>query len=259
MMINGRPVSEDDLHAYVDELLDPERRARVERYLAEHPETASRIRAWQEGRKRLRQALNWKAAEPVPASLSVWRLVEARLARPRASWRVAAGIVLGLIVGAGGGWMARGPTVPRGLAAVVLEAVAAHRVFAMDLTHPVEFDSSDKAILATWATQRLGRAVTPPDLGQAGYHLVGGRLVATVHGPACLFLYDGDHGQRITLFVRPMGRRDLNAPMRPLEELDASGYAWARGGVAYGLVSTNPIPSLHDISNQIRDELQQGT
>jgi anti-sigma factor RsiW len=151
--------------------------------------------------------------------------------------------------------MARGPTLSRGLAAVALEAVAAHRVFAMDLTHPVEFDSGDKAILATWETQRLGRAVTPPDLSHAGYHLVGGRLVATVHGPACLFLYDNDHGQRITLFVRPMGRRDLNAPMRPLEGLDANGYAWARAGVAYGLVSTSPMPSLQDLSNQIRDEM----
>ena len=33
---------------------------------------------------------------------------------------------------------------------------------------------------------------------------MGGRLVATEHGPAALFMYDDDRGTRVTMLVRPM-------------------------------------------------------
>ena len=38
--MNHRPITEDDLHAYVDSALEPERRAEVASYLADHPDVA---------------------------------------------------------------------------------------------------------------------------------------------------------------------------------------------------------------------------
>lgn len=41
--MNQRPITEDDLHAYVDQALEPERRAEIASYLDEHPGVASRV------------------------------------------------------------------------------------------------------------------------------------------------------------------------------------------------------------------------
>ena len=40
-----RPITEDDLHAYVDGALEPEREAEVAAYLEAHPNVARRVSA----------------------------------------------------------------------------------------------------------------------------------------------------------------------------------------------------------------------
>ncbi len=76
------PITEDDLHGYVDQVLAPERRAEVEAYLAEHPEVARRVAGYAAQRDGLRRALGPVAEEPVPPQLSLARMIEAR--RPSA-------------------------------------------------------------------------------------------------------------------------------------------------------------------------------
>ena len=49
----GRPISEDELHAYVDGLLDPGRRLEVEHYLEAHPAVAQRVGAYRTEREDL--------------------------------------------------------------------------------------------------------------------------------------------------------------------------------------------------------------
>jgi anti-sigma factor RsiW len=254
-MTNGRPIGEDDLHAYVDGFLDTERRSAVERYLADHLDAAARIAGWQAGNQALREAIAWKAQEPVPVSLNVTRLVEARLARRWSASRTAAAAVLALMIGAGSGWMARGPGVPSGVASVGMEAMAAYRVFAADDMHPVEFSADRRPQLVSWISQRLGRPVAPPDLSEAGYQFVGGRLVATPHGPAGMFLYSGPKQNRIELFVRPMEKRDMHAPMRAVQKEDMNGYIWANDGLGFGVVAGQPMPGLHELSNQVRSAM----
>jgi len=41
------PVTEDELHAYVDNELPAERRGDVEAWLATHPDDAERVQSWQ--------------------------------------------------------------------------------------------------------------------------------------------------------------------------------------------------------------------
>ena len=40
------PVTEDELHAYVDNELPAERRGDVEQWLATHPDDSERVRSW---------------------------------------------------------------------------------------------------------------------------------------------------------------------------------------------------------------------
>ncbi len=250
-----RPVSDDDLHAYVDGFLDADRRMVVEHYLAEHSEAAARVAGWQAVGGALRDAAAWKAREPVPGSLDIARLAKRRGARRWAPARIAAGIVVALAIGAGSGWVARGPGIPTGIDAVALEAATAHRVFASDPMHPVEFDAAQRAQLVNWATRRLGRPVTPPDLSKAGYRLVGGRLIATAQGPACMFLYDDVQGSRVSLFIRPMQKRDMNAAMRPIRVPGTAGFAWAKDGLGVSLVASDPTATLHALANDVRGEV----
>ena len=63
--MNNRPITEDDLHAYVDDVLEPERRAEVGSYLAEHPDVAKRVAGFADQRELLRAALAPIAHEPV--------------------------------------------------------------------------------------------------------------------------------------------------------------------------------------------------
>jgi anti-sigma factor RsiW len=251
----GRPISEDDLHGYVDGVLEPERRAAVERHLAENPQTAARIAGWQQADEALRRAVGWKAGEPVPSELNVARIAASRMHRQWTPWRMAASILVALLVGAGAGWMAHTPAAEGGVEAVAQEAAMAQRVYAHDPMHPVEFSAHEQDKLVEWASQRLGRQVSPPDLSKSGYQLLGGRLVATDHGAGAMFLYQDGGGMRVTLFVRPMGHRDMNAKMRPVEMPNTSGFAWARNGLGFSLVAGNPMDGLHQLANKVRDEM----
>src|SRR5271170_4917522 len=87
-----RPIGEDELHAYVDGFLGPERRLTVERYLGDHADAAARIAGWQAVGEALRNAAAWKFQEPVPAALNIARLAEARIAHRWGPWRIAASV-----------------------------------------------------------------------------------------------------------------------------------------------------------------------
>jgi anti-sigma factor RsiW len=128
MMTTERPIGEDELHAYVDGFLSPDRQLVVERYLADHPEAAARIAGWQVVGEALRNAAAWKFHEPVPASLNITRLAEARIANRWGPWRMAAGIAIALALGVGSGWLARGPSEPSGPVSAGRETAALNRV-----------------------------------------------------------------------------------------------------------------------------------
>lgn len=254
-MSGERPISEDDLHGYVDGVLEADRRAAVERHLADNPQTASRVAGWQQADEALRQAVGWRAEEPVPTELNVARVAASRVDRQWAPWRMAASIFVALIVGAGGGWVAHTPNTRNGVESVAWEAAMAQRVFAQDPMHPVEFSGNEQDKLVQWVSQRLGRPVVPPDLSKSGYRLLGGRVIATEHGAGSMFLYESSDGARVTLFVRPMERIDQNATMQPVDMRRTSGFAWAKNGLGFSLVANNPIEGLHQLANKVRDEM----
>ena len=55
--MNNRPITEDDLHAYVDGVLEPERQAEVAAYLENHPDVAKRVAGFRRSARTVAQAL----------------------------------------------------------------------------------------------------------------------------------------------------------------------------------------------------------
>lgn len=256
-MSSGRPISEEDLHGYVDEALDPPRRADVEAYLAEHPDIARRVAADARQRAELRAALAPYAGEPVPAELSVARLLEAHPVprRPRALVLAVAAAVLIGTAGLGGlaGWSLRGASQPPlvGVAALAQEATDSYRVYAPDRVHPVELRPGDAPDLVAWLSSHLARPVSVPDLSRAGYRFMGGRVVATAHGAAGLLMYDDDRGTRMVVLIRPMAV-EPDAAMAPHASGSVRGYSWARRGLGYSVVAEAPADSVHSLADEIR-------
>lgn len=251
-MTEARPVSEDDLHAYIDGRLDAARLEAVRAYLAGNPDEAARVAAFAADREGLRAAFQPIADAPTPPNLDVRRMVEDR--RRRAGWwRLPAAAAAALVVGIGGGWQLRGAGVPpqSGVAALAREAADNYRVYAYDAARPVEIGAADRAQLVSWVSSRLQRPVTAPDLTQAGFRLLGGRLVTTPHGPAAMFLYDGADGQRLAVMIRPMA---VEKQTRMSEHADGGlgGVAWADDGLGYSLVGAASARELHPLADEVR-------
>jgi len=251
--MSPRPITEDDLHGYVDRVLEPERQAEVADYMREHPDVAKRVAAFTGQRDLVRTALAPIAEEPLPAELNLSRIIESRARRPSVvRWAMAAMLLLS--IGGLGGWAVRGAleVSPGGLVALAQEATASYNVYAPDRVRPVEVRASDSAQLVQWVSDRLHRPVKVPDLTTSGYRLMGGRVVATSHGPAAMFMYDDDRSSRIVVLTRPMSSADRDAPMTPRSEGDVKGFAWADDGVGYSLVGQAAPESLRPIANEVR-------
>ena len=257
-MIPTRPISEDDLHAFVDEMLDATRRSEVQAYLDTHPEIAAQVAAFKRQRDALRAAAAPIADEPIPPHLNLRHLMDARLRSSEwRSWRSMAAAILFLVAGGIGGWSVRGQMseLPEsnGVAALAHEAAYTFSVFGTDRAHSVEFRAADKAELVNWIASRIGRMVTVPDLTAAGYVFMGGRVVATPHGAAGLLMYSNDQGQRLAVLMRPMAV-GMNARMSEHSYGDLQGYAWASKGTGFSLVGVAPAELLHPIADTVRQQ-----
>ena len=250
--MSSRPITEDDLHGYVDGVLEPERVADVAAYLEDHPDMNRRVAAFSDQRDLLRRALAPIAEEAVPSQLDLAGMIRSRQRRASPVWWAIAAMLL-LSIGGLGGWVMRGSlqTSPAGLAALAQEAADSYHVYAPDRVRPVEMRASDSAQLVQWMSNRLKQQVKLPDLTGSGYRLMGGRLIATSHGPAAMFMYDDDHGDRLVVLTRPMAS-EQSAPMAPHSGGDVAGFAWADGGMGYSLVGQTAIEALKPIANEVR-------
>jgi anti-sigma factor RsiW len=249
----GLPIAEEELHAWIDGQLKPEREAVVLRYLQEQPDVARRVDGWREQRDALRAAFAPIAAEPVPPRLDLERLIQPRLERRWLPWRAAAAVLLAFGLGGAGGWFLHGGQPPPTAALTLLtqQAVANHMVYTADLRRPTELGAQQRDDLTRWVSNRLKTQVAPPDLAADGFSYIGGRLAATPDGPAGLFMYDGPQGVRLTVFVLPL-QEAASIPIQHIDFAHVDGCAWIDKGIGYTVVGKLPPPELRRLAEVVR-------
>ena len=94
------PVTEGELHVYVDGELPADRREAVERWLASHPEDAALVAAWRAQAEAIRARYGAVINEPIPDWLVLSRIMRARRSWGAVATRAAA--VAPFMVGSGG-------------------------------------------------------------------------------------------------------------------------------------------------------------
>jgi anti-sigma factor RsiW len=247
------PVTEDELHAYVDNELPAERRGDVEAWLAAHPDDAARVQSWRAMAEALHARYDSVADEAVPKRLEIERLVQ----QPR-RWvfGAIAATLAAFVVGGGTGWVARGATAaPSAFQNFTVDALDAHRLYVVEVRHPVEVPGSERDHLQAWLTKRCGWDVRAPELGAAGLKLVGGRLLPGPTGPASFLMYESASGERFTIYT---AKSEAEATqMRYSSQGSESSLFWADRGVAYVVSGIDDRGRLTQIAQSVYDQMEK--
>jgi anti-sigma factor RsiW len=252
------PVTEDELHAYVDNELPAERRGDVDAWLSSHPDDAARVRAWNEMAEMLHARYDSIADEVVPNRLEIERLVGRLVGRPR-KWIYAAtaATLAAFICGGGIGWLARGVTsIPSAIESLATDALDAHRLYVVEVRHPVEVPGSERAHLQTWLSKRCGWSVRAPQLDETGLKLVGGRLLPGPSGPASFLMYESASGERFTLYSTRS--KTGTAQMRYTAAENSGAMYWSEGNVGYVLAGPTDKERLNQVARMVYDQTEKG-
>lgn len=202
-------VAEDELHAYVDGLLPPDDRGRVESYLSAFPHERERIEAYRRQNVHLHRLFDWYMRRPDQGDFDSLAGRYAR--RVQQSRRLGTGFraaaLAGIVLVSGSfGWMGHSwfGAAERARGQFIQQAVEAHFLSrsgsgSTDRFAAVGYGARD--ILAWMASSYEAMPRQAPDFRDAGFDLVGGRVIPTGYGPAVQFLYVDESGRRVTLFM----------------------------------------------------------
>jgi len=237
-------ISESDLHAYVDGVLDPGKVANVEAYLAAHPEETKRLQDYRRLTDILHQGYDPVLSQGIPQGFDIGQ------SRVFGALRQVAAAAAMLTIGAILGWSLKdqAPITPVQISSLeqglVKPAAVAHAVFAPEVRHPVEVTADQETHLSNWLSKRLGTKLKPPHLGEVGFELVGGRLLPGNDGPAAQFMYQDSSGKRLTLYLRQLNGANEATAFRYSVEADMGVFYWVDGKMGYALIGDLPKSDL---------------
>jgi anti-sigma factor RsiW len=258
MSDNKFAIDEAELHAWIDGQLDPDRADAVEAAAAADAGFAAQANAYADQNREIRALFGGVAAEPLPERLRA-AAVASRQSRRRWLMPIAASVAW-LAVGLAGGWLADGWLGDRALVEasrhVASEAVSAHRVYAVEVLHPVEVFADQKAHLVKWLSKRLGRDIRTPDLAPLGFQLVGGRLLPAKGGePAAQFMYEDETGRRVTVYVS-LYESGQETAFRYQEMEGAGAFVWLEPGMGYAIAGDIPREPLLAVSKLVYETFE---
>lgn len=257
-MTDDMTVPEEMLHAYVDGALSPEEAARVEAWLAGHPDDAAATAAWRHQNALIREVFGaLEDSEDVPAAAAPIAAPDATVAATgyRRPWRMAvaasiATFAIGLAAGIGIALFA--PGIRPEARSIADQATTAYRVYSVEKRHAVEVGPDEREHLVKWLSNRLEAPLAIPDLTDQGLELVGGRLTASEHGPAALFMFEAGDGERYTVYVTRPARAGETAFRFDLSG-DVGACYWLDRDLAVVVNGPADRSRLQAIANKVYD------
>jgi len=257
MIDRERPVSEDELNAYVDGELPADRREAVAAWLADHPEDAATVAAYQAQAESIRARFGAVADEPVPERLKLDRLLRGGGNIGRRWAAMAAAAVIAFAIGGRAGWFAHGAATVNasGFDTFTAEALDAYKLYVVEVRHPVEVPGSERAHMTQWLSKRLGYAQHIPDLESLGLKLVGGRLLPGPTGAAAFYMYEGPSGERYTIYCAKAGAPETALRYKGGERYSA--FYWVDDKRAYVVSGPAERDQLEKVAKSIYEQVDK--
>jgi anti-sigma factor RsiW len=247
----NKPMTDELLHAYVDNALTDEERREVERWLAQDAEAAQRVRAYLEQNRALRSLF-----DPVLAEPHALRVAPPRRAANAPRWlALAATLMLGIGIGVvWRGWQESGASsLP-----IAREAALAHVAYVPEVRHPVEVTAAEEKHLVAWLSKRLDAPLRAPSLAAHGYQLLGGRLLPPTSprdpAPLALLMYENAQGKRLSLLVKREAN-NAETSFRFSEDQGARVFYWIDGPFGYALAGDIDRDELQKIARGVYQQL----
>jgi len=274
-----------DLHAYVDDCLEPDERVTFERQMAQDPALARRAALWRSQNSAIRTAFDSEGARAFPLSIvrhqnetfgrarrpaavggkpssdepthhSSPRMVDAsrfsaktavpEALRPSLSWRVG---IAALAVCLAFVWAPAATVVPaKGLGEA---GVAAFQAFARPGVEPVEFATSNRTEAETWLTARLTQPVHLPAT-PAAIRLMGARIAPYPGAPAAFLLYKAQD-RPVGLLIQSLDAPPTDAPQLLATADGRAAAIWTQRSQGFALVGDLDAASLLKIATDFSD------
>lgn len=251
-MSEQRPLSDDDLHAYLDGQLDELGVAAVEAAIAQDAAIAEKIAAFRAQRAAIKQIYDPVLTEPVPDHLRKVVRDAQRGARRQTMMRIAASVVL-LVVGAAGGWFTHAYFASQDflLEPFVREAVLAHELAVTQKTKGLTINKTDPNSLSpSYLPADFGVPVKLPTLRRSQLQPVSLATGTGAEGSRVTVTYADRQDRRRTLFVRKFtGGKSL-----PVKYRKTDGFPvlyWLDGPLVYILVGEGDRSELISIAEEI--------
>lgn len=254
---HAKSVTELDLMAYADGLLDPypARKAEVEAYLNRHPDVARRIRDYAEQNEEIRAAYGGVLEQPVPARF--YRILERRRGSGTTTAARAAMAAVLLVATGFGGWLAGTIGAPdgRSIQTAFDDAIANYLGAPSGMRPGITTAQAGPERPLDWLADELSVRLQIPDLSPHGFVLADKRLVSGNGHRVVRLDYDGHDGARLTLFVAP--RWSEGAAEIEFAERDGVTLAyWANGPLVYALASDIDRPRMATLTSTIHDSMR---
>jgi len=251
------PVTEDELHAYVDGELPADRTEAVATWLAAHPEQAATVAAWRAQAEAIRARYGAVAQEPVPARFKLEQIMRQGGSRRSLAAFAAAAAIVAFIAGGTTGWFARGASAtPNSFNAITADALDAYKLYVVEVRHPVEVPGSERAHMTQWLSKRFGAALQVPDLESIGLKLVGGRLLPGPTGEAAAFyMYESASGERFTIYCAKATTPE--SALRYKSEERSAAFYWVDDKVAYVVSGPADRDRLEKVTKTVYEQVDK--
>ncbi len=255
MIDRDSPVTEDELHAYVDGELPADRKEAIANWLTDHPEQAALVASWRAQAKSIRARYGAVGEEPVPERLKLEQVINADRKNGR-SWAAmaAAAAIVAFILGGGTGWLARGASAaaPTGFDVIASEALDAYKLYVVEVRHPVEVPGSERAHMTQWLSKRLGEDLRIPDLQAIGLKLIGGRLLPGPTGAAAFYMYESPSGERFTIYCAKAGVPQT--ALRYTKDEQFAAFYWVDDKIAYVVSGPADRERLESVTKSVYEQ-----